>query len=388
MKILVADDQKITRFYLKSMLNKNGFEVLLAENGAEALAAMHSENDVGMLISDIQMPVMDGFRLCKEVKTDQRLKNIPVIFYSATFSDEKDRELAYRLGATRFIKKPEDRKELLSVVKSFVAPKNAGRHPSKKPSAGDEKKIFSLYSDRMVEKLEKRTKELQEEVDDHKKDKEALYESEKNLQRTLSKLRKSLTGTIKAIASTVETRDPYTAGHQRRVTDIAQSIASEMDLSDQEIDGIRMAGAIHDIGKISVPAEILSKPTLLTEFEFGIIKGHPKIAFDILKEIDFPWPVAEIVYQHHERIDGSGYPLGLMGSNILMESRVIAVADVVEAMASHRPYRPKLGIDQAICEIRHHRGVLYDQQVVDACIVLLTKKGYIVRSNINHGPWH
>ncbi|MBI5606338.1 MAG: PAS domain S-box protein [Deltaproteobacteria bacterium] len=196
------------------------------------------------------------------------------------------------------------------------------------------------------------------------------------LQISLEKLRKALGGIIQAMALTVESRDPYTAGHQRRVADLARSIAHEMGFPEDQMDGLRMAGIIHDLGKIAVPAEILSKPTQLSKLEFGLIKVHPQISHDILKDIDFPWPVAEIVLQHHERMDGSGYPQGLMGSNILLEARILAVADVVEAIASHRPYRPALGIDEALEEISQNQGILYDREVVDICLRLFKEKGY------------
>jgi len=200
--------------------------------------------------------------------------------------------------------------------------------------------------------------------------------SEKELKKTLKKLRGALGGTIQVIESMVEERDPYTAGHQRRVTDLARSIAKEMGLSVNLRDAIRMAGAIHDIGKISVPSEILSKPTQLTETEFELIKKHPKVGYEILKNIDFPWPVAEIVLQHHERLDGSGYPNGLKNGQILMEARVLGVADVVEAMSSHRPYRASLGKDKALEEIKKNKGILYEPEAVDACVELISKKGY------------
>jgi len=184
-----------------------------------------------------------------------------------------------------------------------------------------------------------------------------------------------LGGTIEAMALTVETRDPYTAGHQRRVSDLARAIATEMDISENRVQGIRLAGVIHDIGKISVPGEILSKPGRISKHEFGIIKEHPTVGYNILKTVDFPWPIAQIVLQHHERFDGSGYPNGLSGEDILLEARIMAVADVVEAMASHRPYRASLGTDMALKEIAKNRGILYDAQVVEVCLRLFNK-GY------------
>lgn len=188
------------------------------------------------------------------------------------------------------------------------------------------------------------------------------------------RLHRTLEGVIEALGQTTETRDLYTAGHQKRVTQLACAIAKEMGLSEKHIEGIRIAGLVHDIGKMAIPAEILSKPSRLSEMEYGLIKAHPQLAYNILKTIEFPWPVAQIVLQHHERMDGSGYPQGLKGEQILMEARILAVADVVEAMASHRPYRPALGIDKALEEISQNKGALYDPVVVATCLRLFDKK--------------
>jgi PAS domain S-box-containing protein len=205
---------------------------------------------------------------------------------------------------------------------------------------------------------------------------DSLIEDITDRKQKVERIRKALGSTVQAIAVTVETRDPYTAGHQRRVADLARSIATEMNLPAEQIDGIRMAATIHDLGKISVPAEILSKPTKLTALEFSLIKTHAQSGHDILQDIDFPWPVAKIVLEHHERMDGSGYPNGLSGDNILMESRILAVADVVESMASHRPYRPSLGIEAALEELEKNKGTLYDNTVADACLRLFREKRY------------
>ena len=201
-------------------------------------------------------------------------------------------------------------------------------------------------------------------------------QAEEELRDTMKILRRNLAGTTQAIARTVETRDAYTAGHQRRAAEIARAIAFEMGLPKQVIEGIRMGGVIHDLGKISIPAEILSKPGKISDSEFSLIKQHPQVGYEILKGIDFKWPVADIVLQHHERIDGSGYPNNLMKDEILLEARILGVADVIEAMSSHRPYRPALGIDEAFTEITTQRGILYDSDVVDAAVELLTKRNY------------
>lgn len=207
-----------------------------------------------------------------------------------------------------------------------------------------------------------------------------LKDAYRQLKAGQIQLQKTLDAIIQVVGLTVEVRDPYTAGHQRRVAKLAAAIAGLMGFSKERIKGVQMAGEIHDLGKISIPAEILSKPTRLTDLEYGMIKTHPKTGFDILKEIEFSQPVAEIVYQHHERIDGSGYPRGLYGDQIIPEAKVLAVADVVEAMTYHRPYRPALGLDKALTEIENRRGILYDPAVVDACVRLFREKGYKIES--------
>jgi PAS domain S-box-containing protein len=200
--------------------------------------------------------------------------------------------------------------------------------------------------------------------------------AEEELQQTLDSLKKAVSTTIQVLVTAVESRDPYTAGHQLRVADLARTIAMEMGFSQEKIEGIHMAGSIHDIGKLSIPAEILVKPTKLTNIEFSLIKEHSKSGYEMLKDVESPWPLAQIVYQHHERMNGTGYPRNLKGNEILMEARILAVADVVEAMASHRPYRPGLGIDVALAEIEKYKGIFYDNTVADACLRLFREKGY------------
>ncbi|MCK9195563.1 MAG: PAS domain S-box protein [Syntrophales bacterium] len=200
--------------------------------------------------------------------------------------------------------------------------------------------------------------------------------AEEELQQTLDSLRKAVSTTIQVMVSAIEVRDPYTAGHQTRVAKLAQAIAAEMGFPQEKIDGVRLAGSIHDIGKLSVPAEILSKPTKLTKIEFSLIQEHVQRGFEILKDVESPWPLAEIVLQHHERKDGSGYPRNLKGDEIMMEARILSVADVTESMASHRPYRAGLGIDAALEEIENNRGILYDAEVVDTCLRLFRERGF------------
>jgi len=204
--------------------------------------------------------------------------------------------------------------------------------------------------------------------------------AEATLEKTLNNLRKAMNTTIQIMVSAVDAKDPYTAGHQNRSAKIATAIAIEMELPQEKIDGVSMAGPIHDIGKLSVPTEILSKPGKLSANEFSLIKEHARKGYEILKDVESPWPLAQIVYQHHERMNGSGYPRNLKGDDILMEARILAVADVVESMASYRPYRPALGINVALEEIEKNREALYDAEAVDACLRLFREKGFKLAS--------
>ena len=199
---------------------------------------------------------------------------------------------------------------------------------------------------------------------------------EVELRQSYEKLDKTLTGFIKTMAKTIELKDPYTSGHQVRVANLVCAIAKNMGLKEDQIQGINVAATIHDIGKISVPSDILSKPGKLTKTEFNLIKSHPKIGYDILKSIEFPWPIAQIILRHHERMNGSGYPNHLKGEDICLEARILAVADVIEAMSFHRPYRPALGVEKAMEEISRNKGILYDPEVANTCINVLTKTGF------------
>jgi len=201
-------------------------------------------------------------------------------------------------------------------------------------------------------------------------------QAEAEVKQSFEKLKKALNGTVYALTEVLQRRDPYTAGHQLRVAHLACAIAQEMGLSEDQIEGIRIAGLLHDIGKISVPSDILSRPGQMTDLETDIIETHAQVGYEILKTIEFPWPVLEAVLQHQERLDGSGYPAGLSGDKIILEARILAVADVIEAMSSHRPYRPTLGMDRALAEITDNRGIRFDPAVVDACLRLFTEKGY------------
>lgn len=207
-------------------------------------------------------------------------------------------------------------------------------------------------------------------------DASALKQARDELHQSHEQMRKTMGAVIQAMSLTIEKRDPYTAGHQRRVAKLCRAIATELGFSWERIQGLRMAAAIHDLGKILVPAAILNKPGAMSEHELAIIRMHPRTAYEILKGIKFPWPLAQTIYQHHERLDGSGYPRQLKGDAILLEARILGVADVVESMASFRPYRQAVGLQPALQELRSKRGILYDANVVDACLMLIAEKGF------------
>jgi PAS domain S-box-containing protein/putative nucleotidyltransferase with HDIG domain len=210
-------------------------------------------------------------------------------------------------------------------------------------------------------------------------------QAQEEAKHSTERLIRAMEHAIQAMTVIVEMRDPHTAGHQQRATQLACAIAKQMGLSKEQINGLRLAGLIHDIGKVRVPAEILTNPNGLSEPELMMIKAHPVLGYEILRSIDFPWPVAQIVLQHHERMNGSGYPSGLSGEDIIIEARILAVADVVEAMASHRPYRPSLGINKALEEISQNKGVLYDSKAVDACLTLFRDKKFEFERHVKVG---
>jgi len=374
MKVLVAEDNEENRYLLEQMLQGYGHEVTAVANGAEALEqALASPPD--MIVSDIMMPKMDGFQLCQECKQNEQLKQIPFIFYTAAYTSDEDEKFALSLGANAFILKPTEPDVLVQRLSEIL--EKAKSHPlaSAKAVPLEPSLYLTEYNKRIVAKLEEKVADLEREITRRER-------AEKELQQSYRKLQEILEGTINALSSTVEMRDPYTAGHQRRVTHLACTIAKEMGMSEERINTLSLAARIHDLGKINVPAEILSKPGRLSKIEFAMIENHAQVGYDILKEIDFPWPIARMVFQHHERMDGSGYPQRLKSDDILPEARILVVADVVEAMSSHRPYRPALGIDKALEEISQNRGVRYDSGVVDVCLKLFAEKRFEFKQNI------
>ncbi len=331
-RILVVDDEEAIGRLIERILKRTGHEcsvVLSAEEARDVL----KEESFDLILCDIHLPGESGVSLIEHVISIY--PDTAVIMVTA--EDDPDTvEKALEIGAYGYIVKPFQASELIINVASAL-----------------------------------RRRKLEVESRNYRDDLERIVAD-----RT-AKLEQTLDGVIRVVGQSVETRDLYTAGHQRRVADLACAIAEEMGgISTHQIKGIRMAGMIHDLGKLSVPAEILSKPARLNDLEFAIVKGHSKVGHDILEGIEFPWPIAETVYQHHERLNGSGYPRCLEGDEIILEARIIAVADVMEAMATHRPYRPSLGIEVALEEIVKNKGIFYDDAVADACLRLFEQNGY------------
>jgi putative two-component system response regulator len=337
-QVLIVDDERPIRVLLQKILEANGYVCRIAENAARARVLM-TEQASDLILCDINMPGESGLDFIRYV-----LKAYPdtaAIMVSA-IGDPLLAESMLQLGVYDYIIKPMDRNGIL------ISVANAFRR-------------------RDLEITNRSYRRNLEQMVDERTD---------SLQRSMKKLENAMDGIVRAIAHTVETRDPYTAGHQRRVADLAVAIAATVGFEKDKIEAVRVAASIHDLGKISVPAEILSKPSRLTVNEFNLIKEHPQVGYDILKDIEFPWEIATMVYQHHEKLDGSGYPLGLSGDDILPESRVLTVADIVEAMASHRPYRPGLGMDVALGEIDKNKGKFYDPEVSAACHALFNEKRF------------
>ena len=342
--ILIVDDQPENIELLEAYLAPQGYEIITAANGKEALEKL-SGNQIDLILLDIIMPGMDGFEVARRVRQDNIHQLLPIILVTI-LRETEDRVKGIEAGCNDFISKPIDKAELLARVRSLL-----------KVKAYND--LLNNYRNELESEVTSRTGELKHALENLQQDIIERKLADAKLQQTLDSLKNAVGATIQVMVSAIEMRDPYTSGHQIRSANLACAIATEMGLPQEKIDGIRMAGSIHDIGKLSIPAEILSKPTKLTNIEFSLIKEHSQSGYEMLKNVESPWPLAQIVYQHHERMDGSGYPRNLKGDEILMEARIMAVADVVEAMASHRPYRPALGIDAALAEIEKNRGILY-----------------------------
>ena len=342
-KILIIDDEKSIRNTLGEFLHREGYEVDTAEDAERALALLE-QGVFDVVITDIIMPRMSGVELLKQVR--HSFPHIQVILMTGEPTVETAVK-AVQSGAYDYISKPIVKNTLLNV---------AGR---------------ALQLKEVMEKKQKLE--------------EANFYHQENLEKLVKEktqaLQQSMQSSIKVLASLVDLRDPYTAGHQRRVGNLAAAIGRELSLTEDSIEGLRVTGYLHDIGKITLPSEILAKPGKINDLEFNIIKTHAAQGFAILKDLKLPWPVDQVAYQHHERMDGSGYPNGLKNGDILPEASILIVADVVEAMSSHRPYRTSLGIEAALDEIEANAGRLYEPDAVIACLRVFRDKGYTINDS-------
>ena len=370
--ILCVDDEAVNLSLLEAILVRNDYQVICVPSGTDALLKIKSQQ-IDLVIMDVTMPGMDGLEVCRKIKEDQKLNDIPIILVTGLSSHE-DRVRGIEVGVEDYFTKPFNKTALLARIKILLKVKKLGDERKRAEEA------LQKAHDDLESLVRLRTAELAKANEILQTDITERMKVDEKLQHTLNSLRKAVSMTIQVLVAAVEARDPYTAGHQRRAANLARAIAAEMGLPPEKIEGIRMAGYIHDIGKLSIPAEILSKPTKLSEIEFALIKEHAQSGYEILKNVESPWQLAEMVYQHHERMDGSGYPRKLQGNDIIIEARILAVADVVEAMASHRPYRPSLGIDLALAEIEKNRGIIYDDDVVGACVIMFREKGFKLES--------
>lgn len=330
-RILVVEDETIVALDVRSRLARLGYETVgHAVTGGQALDMVGGlRPDLVLMDIMLEGSAMDGIDAASEITN--RMKT-PVVYLTA-YADERTLERAKRTSPLGYLTKPFADHELSLTIE------------------------LALFKHR----------------------------AEAGQRASMEALRTAFRQTVRALSSMAEKRDPYTAGHQQRVARLACAIGRGLDLSSESMEGLEVAGILHDIGKIYVPAEILSKPTRLSHMEMGIVKTHPEVGYEILREVAFPWPVARAVMEHHERMDGSGYPGGLKGADICVEARILAVADVVEAMSSHRPYRASLGIDAALEEVAEGRGRRYDPDVVDVCLALMRDGNFQFEERAGNG---
>ena len=357
-KVLYIDDEKLVREALSTYLVRIGYEVIQAEDGEEGLRQFTAEHPSVVLV-DLRMPGIGGLEVLEEVTRESPETPVIIISGAGMLHDAIE---ALRLGAYDFITKPLQDLAILGHALGKAIERSTLRRENRE------------YREYLEKEVEKQTRALRRELRQKKT-------AEVNLKASMETLQTMTDGTILAFGRMAEKRDPYTAGHQRRVARSAFLIAREMGMADEVCRGIRVAGVLHDIGKIHIPAEILNKPGALNDIEMSLIRTHPASGYDVLKTVSFPWPVAKVVFQHHERCDGSGYPQGLKLDEIVQEARIIQVADTVEAMSSHRPYRPAVGLEKAVLEIGQGIGTKYYGEAAEACLSLIQENRFSFESD-------
>jgi putative two-component system response regulator len=378
--ILIVQDNPGQDCPLKALLQEQGHRVAIAADGKEGLAKAKQLRP-NLVISDIVRPAMDGYTMCHALKQDANLKDIPLILITGPV-EPKDIVRALQAGADYCLTKPYDADLLLARVRLAIQdsrqPINGG--PAEEVTvnlAGEQQTIAScpqqimrflfstcentLSQNSQLTKAQRHLQELNQELE------ERVRESKQRLQTCFM-------GIAETLSSLVEVRDPYTAGHSKNVAALSAEIARDMNMDESDREGLWISAMLHDIGKVSISESILSKAGKLTKHEWGLIREHPTTAYHILRHVPFPWPIAEVVHQHHERVDGSGYPLGIKDHRIHPWARILAVADVIDAMMSHRPYRPKLSVHDTVNELLQGRNTLYEGNLVDACVRLLRRK--------------
>ncbi|XPS83461.1 response regulator receiver modulated metal dependent phosphohydrolase [Desulfosarcina variabilis str. Montpellier] len=339
--VLIVDDNATNIDLLVNTLKAEN-RLGIAKNGPNAIAYA-DKHKPDLILLDIMMPEMDGFEVCERLKDNPETADIPIIFITA-MSETVNKTRGFELGAVDYITKPFHAAEVKARVRTHL-------------SLAQMQRQLSSHNILLEQQVEQKTAEI----------------------------RNILNASIQAMALMVEIRDPYTAGHQQRVAQLACAIAEKLGVAADAIQGLRFAGILHDVGKIRIPVSILSRSGKLLDAEYEMLKIHPLVSYEILKDIPFPWPVAQMALQHHERLDGSGYPHGLSGDQILPEAKILAVADVTEANSSFRPYRPAHGIEAALDRLNQQKGIRYDADAVAACLELFAKKEFTFDYPVGHG---
>ncbi|HYH17099.1 MAG TPA: HD domain-containing phosphohydrolase [Azospirillum sp.] len=366
--ILVVDDNPDNVRLLTSILSANGFPVRVATDGASAVAVAQARTP-DLVLLDVMLPDFDGYEVCRRLKADEALRDVPVLFLSALLGTG-DKVRAFAVGGEDYVTKPLAPEEILARVRTHLALRVARLELQAR------NRELQTLKDHLEDMVAERTAALVA----ANRDLASLTEERRHV---AERLERGFFQTVEAIGAVLEKRDPYTAGHQARVAELAEAIGRQLALDERRLQGVRLGALIHDIGKVAVPAEILSRPGRLSAAEFSLIAAHPQIGHDIISRVDLPWPVAEILLSHHERMDGSGYPNKKAGAAIIPEARIVAVADVVEAMTAHRPYRPSQSVDAALAEIEGNAGTRYDADVVAACLKLFRRDGFAWTAS----PW-
>ena len=409
LSVLVVEDSPTQARKLQQLLEQAGCSVRVARDGEEGLSVARAERP-DIILTDILMPRMDGYEFCRRVKNEPLMQGVPVVLLTV-LADPSDIIRGLNSQADSYLTKPYDDSTLLATVK-FIAEEAEKRSAVSGADGADKVEarrmsfggrtlavrsshrqtldlLMATYENAirqnrtliglqarlralnatLEERVVKRTADLKREV-------EIRRVAQDQLAISVGRLEEALSGVVETLTRVVEARDSFTAGHQRGVARLAAGIASAMGLDSQQVEAVRIAALVHDVGKVAVPMEILAKTHPLTDAEFLLVQNHCQAGHEILKGIQFPWPIAKMVVQHHERMDGSGYPAGLAGTDILLESRILAVADVADAMVSPRHHRPPHCLDVAIEELTRGQGTIYDSDVCEACLRLLTEEGY------------